>query len=71
MTDVLVVTSADSERDQRGAAATPADLAAWGWERLAAAQRPKSLHPLDDLPRTSTGKVRRLDLPGVLGLDGG
>ena len=28
------------------------------------------MHPLAELPRTSTGKVRRLDLPGVLGLDG-
>ena len=27
-------------------------------------------HPLDELPRTSTGKVRRLDLPDVLGLGG-
>ena len=35
------------------------------------AKRPKGLHRLDDLPRTSTGKVRRLDLPEVLGLAGG
>jgi acyl-coenzyme A synthetase/AMP-(fatty) acid ligase len=39
-------------------------------ERLAAAKRPKMLYRLDALPRTSTGKVRRLDLPQVLGLDG-
>jgi acyl-CoA synthetase (AMP-forming)/AMP-acid ligase II len=51
--------------------ADPADLADWARERLGAAKRPKALHPLADLPRTSTGKVRRLDLPGVLGLDGG
>lgn len=49
-------------------AADPAALAAWARERLAPAKRPKQLHPLDELPRTSTGKVRRLDLPGVLGL---
>jgi acyl-CoA synthetase (AMP-forming)/AMP-acid ligase II len=49
-------------------AADPADLAAWARERLAAAKRPKGLHPLGELPRTSTGKVRRLDLPEVLGL---
>jgi len=49
----------------------PGDLASWARERLAAAKRPKSLHPLGELPRTSTGKVRRLDLPEVLGLDGG
>lgn len=46
------------------------ELATWARGRLAAAKRPKALHPLTELPRTSTGKVRRLDLPGVLGLDG-
>ncbi|CCG05428.1 class I adenylate-forming enzyme family protein [Blastococcus saxobsidens] len=44
------------------------ELAVWARDRLAPAKRPKSLHALADLPRTSTGKVRRLDLPGVLGL---
>ena len=48
--------------------ADPADLAGWAHERLAPAKRPKSLHPVGELPRTSTGKLRRLDLPGVLGL---
>ena len=48
-------------------AADPAELAAWARERLGAAKRPKSLHRLDELPRTSTGKVRRLDLPGGAG----
>jgi long-chain acyl-CoA synthetase len=48
--------------------AAPADLAAWARERLAPAKRPKSLHPVTELPRTSTGKVRRLDLPEALGL---
>jgi acyl-CoA synthetase (AMP-forming)/AMP-acid ligase II len=51
--------------------ADPADVTAWARDRLAAAKRPKSLHRLPGLPRTSTGKVRRLDLPGVLGLPGG
>ena len=51
-------------------AADAGELAGWARERLAAAKRPKALHRLDELPRTSTGKVRRLDLPGVLGLDG-
>ncbi|HLM07959.1 MAG TPA: AMP-binding protein [Blastococcus sp.] len=46
------------------------DLAGWARERLAPAKRPKSLHRLDELPRTSTGKVRRLDLPEALGLHG-
>ena len=48
--------------------ADPADLADWARERLAPAKRPKSLHPVGELPRTSTGKVRRLDLPEALGL---
>ena len=48
-------------------AADPDELARWVRDRLAAAKRPKEVHRLADLPRTSTGKVRRLDLPGVLG----
>jgi acyl-CoA synthetase (AMP-forming)/AMP-acid ligase II len=67
---------ADEEWGQRVAAAyvgtaEPADVQAWARERLAAAKRPKTVHRLAELPRTSTGKVRRLDLPDVLGLSGG
>jgi acyl-CoA synthetase (AMP-forming)/AMP-acid ligase II len=51
-------------------AADPDELARWVRDRLAAAKRPKEVHRLADLPRTSTGKVRRLDLPRVLGLPG-
>jgi acyl-CoA synthetase (AMP-forming)/AMP-acid ligase II len=51
--------------------AAPAELSAWARDRRAPAKRPKELHPVAELPRTSTGKVRRLDLPGLLGLDGG
>ena len=66
----------DAEWGQRVVAAyvggaDAGELATWARERLAAAKRPKALHPLTELPRTSTGKVRRLDLPGVLGLDEG
>jgi acyl-CoA synthetase (AMP-forming)/AMP-acid ligase II len=66
----------DDEWGQRVVAAyvgtaDPAELATWGRERLSPAKRPKSLHRLDELPRTSTGKVRRLDLPEVLGFTGG
>ena len=66
----------DDEWGQRVVAAyvgtaDPAELGAWARERLAAAKRPKGLHPLGELPRTTTGKVRRLDLPEVLGLAGG
>ena len=63
----------DDEWGQRVVAAyvgtaDPGELGAWARERLAAAKRPKSLHPIAELPRTTTGKVRRLDLPAVLGL---
>jgi acyl-CoA synthetase (AMP-forming)/AMP-acid ligase II len=63
----------DEEWGQRVVAAYvgtagPAELGAFARERLTPAKRPKSLHPVGQLPRTSTGKVRRLDLPGVLGL---
>ena len=51
-------------------AADPDELARWVRDRLAAAKRPKQVYRLADLPRTSTGKVRRLDLPEVLGLPG-
>jgi acyl-CoA synthetase (AMP-forming)/AMP-acid ligase II len=66
----------DEEWGQRVVAAyvgtaEPEQLAAWTRERLAPAKRPKRVHRLEQLPRTSTGKVRRLDLPDVLGLDGG
>jgi acyl-CoA synthetase (AMP-forming)/AMP-acid ligase II len=67
---------ADDEWGQRVVAAyvgpaDPAELRAWARHRLAAAKRPTALHRLDELPRTSTGKVRRLGLPGVLGLSDG
>jgi len=63
----------DDEWGQRVVAAyvgsaDPDDLARWARDRLNAAKRPKALHRLGELPRTSTGKVRRLDLPEVLGL---
>jgi long-chain acyl-CoA synthetase len=38
-------------------------LRAHAREHLAPAKRPKDYHRLDTLPRTATGKVRRLDLP--------
>ncbi|MDP3890145.1 class I adenylate-forming enzyme family protein [Nocardioides sp.] len=48
--------------------ADPAALTAYAREQLVPAKRPKEWHRLDALPRTPTGKVRRLDLPDVLGL---
>ncbi|HEU4675907.1 MAG TPA: class I adenylate-forming enzyme family protein [Motilibacteraceae bacterium] len=46
----------------------PEAVRGWARERLGPAKRPKDVYVVEDLPRTSTGKVRRLDLPGVLGL---
>jgi len=37
---------------------------------LPPARRPKRVHVVDDLPRTSTGKVLRRELPALLGQDG-
>jgi len=48
---------------------TESDVRAWASERLAGYKRPKDYYRLDDLPRTDSGKVRRLAVPGVLGLD--
>ncbi|MDQ6641374.1 MAG: AMP-binding protein [Actinomycetota bacterium] len=45
----------------------PAALTSYARERLSPAKRPKEYHRLDDLPRTATGKVRRLDLPDLCG----
>ena len=41
-------------------------LRAHAREHLAPAKRPKSWHRLSELPRTPTGKVRRLDLPALV-----
>ncbi|RYE75756.1 MAG: AMP-dependent synthetase, partial [Myxococcales bacterium] len=43
-------------------AADPDALSAYAREHLAPAKRPKEFHRVAALPRTSTGKVRRLDL---------
>ena len=46
-----------------------AALASYAREHLAPAKRPKDYHRLDALPRTPTGKVRRLDLPDLLSVE--
>lgn len=48
-----------------------ATLVTWSRQRLAPAKRPKQFVRVTDLPRTSTGKVRRLELGHALGLDEG
>lgn len=73
--DQVAVFGVDDEQwGQRVCAAivgdvTESDLREWAGERLAGYKRPKDYYRLDDLPRTDSGKVRRLAVPGVLGLD--
>lgn len=73
--DQVAVFGVDDEQwGQRVCAAivgdvTESDVRAWSAERLAGYKRPKDYYRLDDLPRTDSGKVRRLAVPGVLGLE--
>ncbi|RLV49511.1 AMP-dependent synthetase [Nocardioides mangrovicus] len=70
--DVAVFGVDDDRWGQRVCAAvvgsaSPDALEAFARERLAPAKRPKQYYRLEELPRTATGKVRRLDLPGLVG----
>jgi acyl-CoA synthetase (AMP-forming)/AMP-acid ligase II len=49
-----------------GATATAEDLVAYCAERLASFKRPEQVVVVDELPRTSTGKVVRRDLAGLV-----
>lgn len=49
--------------------ASPEDLVAFAAIRLAPPKRPKDYFVLADLPHTPTGKLKRLELPGLLGLN--
>ena len=68
--DVAVFGVEDEQWGQRVCAAVVGAvdddaLATYAREHLAPAKRPKEYHRLDALPRTPTGKVRRLDLPDL------
>ena len=70
--DVAVFATEDDQWGQRVCAAVVGDvdlevLEAHARTHLAPAKRPKDYHRLDALPRTPTGKVRRLDLPDLVG----
>jgi acyl-CoA synthetase (AMP-forming)/AMP-acid ligase II len=70
--DVAVFGMPDERWGQRVCAAVvgtaqEATLRAWAQGRLSPAKRPRQYVRLDNLPRTSTGKVRRLDLPAAAG----
>ena len=69
--DVAVFGLDDDRWGQRVCAAVvgavdPEALAAYARAHLAPAKRPKEYHRLEVLPRTPTGKVRRLDLPSLV-----
>ena len=69
--DIAVFGVDDDRWGQRVCAAVvgaveEAALASYAREHLAPAKRPKGYHRLDALPRTPTGKVRRLDLPALV-----
>ena len=71
VTDVAVFAVDDDSWGQRVCAAFvgPADtntLTSYARERLAPPKRPKEYHRVAELPRTATGKLRRLDVPAVV-----
>lgn len=74
VSDVAVFGVDDVRWGQRVCAAVVGDasadaLRAFAAERLAPAKRPKDYFAVESLPHTATGKVKRLQLPGLLGLD--
>ncbi len=74
LVDVAVFGVPDEQWGQRVCAAVvgdvdPAELRALARDRLAPPKRPKEYVRVDGLPVTATGKVRRLALPGLLGLE--
>jgi long-chain acyl-CoA synthetase len=73
LTDVAVFGVDDDQWGQRVCAAVVGDvdpdaLRETAREHLAPPKRPKDYYRIDALPLTATGKVRRLELPALLGL---
>ncbi len=71
--DVAVFGVDDDDWGQRVCAAVVGDasaddLKAFAADRLAPPKRPKEYFRLEALPHTPTGKIKRLELPGLLGL---
>jgi crotonobetaine/carnitine-CoA ligase len=69
--EVAVVGEADPIRDEipvayvvpvPGQSIDPEDLLEWARERLAPAKRPRAVHLVNELPRTSVGKIRKFML---------
>ncbi|MFM8155777.1 MAG: class I adenylate-forming enzyme family protein [Actinomycetes bacterium] len=74
VTDVAVFGVADEQWGQRVCAAVVGDvdteaLSAWLRTDLAGYKRPKQVYCVDELPRTASGKVQRLRVAGLLGLE--
>jgi len=74
VTDVAVFGVSDQQWGQRVCAAIVGevnhqDLALWLRSTLAGYKRPKELYPISDLPRTASGKVQRLRVAELLGLE--
>lgn len=79
--EAAVVAQADPIRDQvpiayvvpKDPAARPSviDLEQWATENLAPSARPRAWHLIDELPRTSVGKVRRFRITQRSAVDGG
>jgi fatty-acyl-CoA synthase len=47
-----------------GMSATPEDLTAFAREHMAHFKVPKGWHPVDELPKTATGKIQKFVLRG-------
>jgi crotonobetaine/carnitine-CoA ligase len=71
--EVAVVGEPDELRDEvpvayvvvaAGRELDPEDLLRWAAERLAPSKRPRAVHLVDELPRTSVGKIRKFLLGG-------
>jgi long-chain acyl-CoA synthetase len=74
VTDVAVFGLKDDQWGQRVCAAIVGDidtnaLSTWLRDDLAGYKRPKNYYPLDALPRTASGKVQRLKIAELLGLE--
>jgi acyl-CoA synthetase (AMP-forming)/AMP-acid ligase II len=74
VTDVAVFGVADEQWGQRVCAAVVGDvdteaLTTWLRTDLAGYKRPKQVYCMDELPRTASGKVQRLRVAGLLGLE--
>jgi crotonobetaine/carnitine-CoA ligase len=58
-------------RDDAARSTSPQALQAWCEQRLSPAKRPRRIHVVDELPRTSVGKIRKFMLPQLAGVAAG